>query len=134
MKFGLINTGATFQSSMDIAFNGLGNKSVVIYLDDIIVHSKKRNNHLRDLKQIFKCCQRYGSSLNPKKYFCTLSEGKLRFIISKVGIHIDLDRIKEISQITLPHNQKSMKFFLAQINFVKILFLASHILFYLFNL
>ena len=37
MPFGLINAGATFQQAMDIAFRGLINKSVVVYLDDITV-------------------------------------------------------------------------------------------------
>jgi len=95
MPFGLINAGATFQRAMDIAFKGLVNKSVVIYLDDANVHSKKRSNHLKDLKQIFEYCQRYGISLNPKKYFFALSEGKiLGFIVSKEGILIDPDRIR----------------------------------------
>ena len=40
MPFRLINVGATFQQAMDIAFRGLINKSVVVYLDDIIVYSK----------------------------------------------------------------------------------------------
>lgn len=53
MPFGLINIGATFQRVMDIAFKGMINKIVVIYLDDITVYSKKRNNHLYNLKQIF---------------------------------------------------------------------------------
>ena len=49
-----------------------------------------------------------------------LSEGKLLgFIVSKLGIHIYLDRIKEISEISLPHNEKAMQSFLGQINFVK---------------
>eukprot|EP00253_Pinus_taeda_P033037 PITA_33037 len=33
---------------------------------------------------------------------------------------MDLDRIKEISEISLPHNKKAMQSFLGQINFVKI--------------
>ena len=120
MSFGLINAGATFQRAMDIAFKGLVNKSVVIYLDDIIVYSQKCGNHLRDLKQIFQCCQRYGISLNPKKSFFALSEGKLLgFVVSKSRVHIDPDRIKEISEIPLPHNKKAMQSFLRQINFVK---------------
>ena len=40
--------------------------------------------------------------------------------MSKTGIHIDPDRIKEISKIPLPHNKKSMQSFLSQINLVKI--------------
>lgn len=54
MPFGLINIGAKFQRAMDIAFKGLINKSIVIYLDDIIVYSKDRNDHLSELKHIFK--------------------------------------------------------------------------------
>lgn len=69
MPFGLINAGATFQRAMDIVFKGLVNKSMVIYLDDINVYSKKQSNHLRDLKQIFQCCQRYEISLNSKNPF-----------------------------------------------------------------
>jgi len=39
--------------------------------------------------------------------------------VSKFGIPIDPDRIKEISEIPLPHNKKAMQSFLGQINFVK---------------
>ena len=42
IPFGLINAGATFQRAMDIAFRGLIGRSVVIYLDDITIFSKKR--------------------------------------------------------------------------------------------
>jgi hypothetical protein len=42
MPFGLINAGETFQRAMDVAFQGLINKCVVVYLDDITVYSKKR--------------------------------------------------------------------------------------------
>ncbi len=40
IPFGLINASATFQRAMDIAFRGLVNNSMVIYLDDITVYSK----------------------------------------------------------------------------------------------
>ena len=40
MPFELINARATFQWAMDIAFRGLLNRSVVVYLDDITVYSK----------------------------------------------------------------------------------------------
>jgi len=46
MPFGLINAGATFQRAMDIAFKGMLNKTVIIYLNDITVYSKNRNSHL----------------------------------------------------------------------------------------
>eukprot|EP00253_Pinus_taeda_P009223 PITA_09223 len=72
MPFGLINAGATFQRAMDIAFKGLINRKVVVYLDDITIFSKEISNHLHDLNQIFQRCKKYCISLNPKKSFFLL--------------------------------------------------------------
>eukprot|EP00253_Pinus_taeda_P031324 PITA_31324 len=120
MPFGLINAGATFQRAMDITFKGLIKRTVVVYLDDITVFYKERSNHKHDLNQTFQRCKKYGISLNPKKSFFALDQGKLLgFFVSKDGIYIDPDRIKEISEIPFPHNKKSMQSFLGQINFVK---------------
>ena len=42
MPFGLINAGATFQRAMDIAFRGLINQSVTVYLDNVTVFQKTK--------------------------------------------------------------------------------------------
>jgi hypothetical protein len=76
MPFGLINVGATFQRAMDVAFWGLINKCVVVYLDDVIVYSKDRADHIAHLTQIFERCQKYGISLNPKNTIFGVEEGK----------------------------------------------------------
>jgi hypothetical protein len=43
----------------------------------------------------------------------------LGHIISQVGIHIDLERIKSIAQLPLSHKNKAMQSFFGQINFVR---------------
>ena len=53
MPFGLINAGATFQRAMDIAFRGLIGRSAVVYLDDITIFSKRREEHAFHLKADF---------------------------------------------------------------------------------
>lgn len=59
-------------------------KMVVVYLDDITIYFKKRNNHLYDLKKISERCKKYGISLNLKKCFFAFSEGKnLGFIVDE---------------------------------------------------
>lgn len=63
----LVNVGAIFQRAMDIAFCGLINKVVVVYLDSVIVYLKDKKYHLTHLKYIFEHCRKYGISLNPKK-------------------------------------------------------------------
>ena len=93
--FKLINVGATFQQAMDIAFIGLINKSIVVYLDDITVYSKIREEHIPHLKAIFERCRWYGISLNTKKRIFAMEEGTLLgFVISSEGITIDLGRVK----------------------------------------
>ena len=77
MPFGLINVGATFQHAMDIAFRGLLNKPMVVYLNDIMVYSKTRGDHIPHLKAIFEKFQRYEISLNPKKSIFSMEEGTL---------------------------------------------------------
>ena len=105
---------------MDIAFHGLIGHSVVVYLDDVTIFSKKREDHMFHLKQIFDCCRKYGISLNPKKCVFTVLEGKLLgHIISKRGISLDPERIAAIAQIPLPHNKKGMQSFMGTINFVQ---------------
>ena len=97
---------------MDIALRGLINKSVVIYLGDITIYSKKREYHVPHLKVIFEWFQRYGISLNPKKNIFSIEEGTLlRFVISPDGITIDLGRIEAIKFIAPPHKKKAMQSF-----------------------
>jgi hypothetical protein len=52
MPFGLINVGATFQRAMDIAFRGLINQSIVVYLDDVTVFSKNKKDHISQLRVV----------------------------------------------------------------------------------
>eukprot|EP00253_Pinus_taeda_P007983 PITA_07983 len=77
MPFGLINTGATFQRAMDIAFVGEKDKFVLVYLDDIIVYSSSQKDHLQHLRKVFLKCRKFGISINPKKSQFALEEGKL---------------------------------------------------------
>jgi hypothetical protein len=91
---------------MDIAFRGLHNKSLVVYLNDIMVYSKTREDHIPHFKAIFERCRWCGISLNPKKSIFSMEEGTLLgFLISPEGITIDLGRIEAIKAIVLPHNK-----------------------------
>eukprot|EP00253_Pinus_taeda_P005013 PITA_05013 len=65
-------------------------------------------------------CRKYGISLNRKKSFFGLEEGKLLgHIISKDGIRIDPERIQAILQIPYPRNIKELQAFLGRINFLR---------------
>ena len=114
IPFRLINVGSTFQNAMDIAFKGLINKFVVVYLDDITIYSKTRGDHLPHLDFIFERCQWYKISLNPKKSIFFMEGTFLGFVISLEGIPIYIGRIESIKAIVFPHNKKAMKYFLGR--------------------
>ena len=61
---------------MDEAFKGLVNKCIFIYMDDIMVISKNRVEHIVDLKQVLNRCRKYGISLNPKKCSFGVTKGE----------------------------------------------------------
>ena len=109
MHFGLINTSATFKRVMDIAFKGLINKSVVVYLDDVIVFSKRKKRLSFTYQAIFLSMPKVWSFSQPKKKNFAVTKGKLlRFIVSKYRMIIELEIIEAISRIAYPHNKKSM--------------------------
>jgi hypothetical protein len=44
IPFGLISTGGTFQRTIDMAFRGLINRCMVVYLDNVTMYSKNISN------------------------------------------------------------------------------------------
>jgi len=92
MPFRLMNTGDTFQRAMEISF--IGDKFVVIYLDDITIFSKSDEEHLDHLKRTSDKCRRFGLYLNPKKSIFALDEAKLLgHIVSRERVKIDPARV-----------------------------------------
>jgi len=54
MPFGLKNAEATYQRAMQTIFEDMLHKTVECYVDELVVKSKKRLDHLQDLYQFFK--------------------------------------------------------------------------------
>ena len=52
MPFGLANTPATFQNMMNEIFRDMIDLGVIIYLDDILVHSENEQDHVALVKRV----------------------------------------------------------------------------------
>src|SRR5271156_6433836 len=119
MLFKLNNVGATFQRGMDLSFNDMKKKIIGMYLDDLTVFSKKRVDHINDLRRVLQRCREDVISLNPKKSVFYVTEGKLLgHIVSQEGIRIDPKRVRDIQQLSLPVNKMRVKSFFGQVNFL----------------
>ena len=74
MPFGLKNAGATFQWAMTYYFHDLVH-ILLVYLDDLTAHSRKRSDHLNDLRQVFSTLVK----LQMFRYFATIHSPRKDF-------------------------------------------------------
>jgi hypothetical protein len=105
---------------MDIAFIREKDRFVVIYLDEKTVFSSSNEEHRCHLRKVFLKCQKFGLSLNPKKYLFSMKEGKLLgHIVLAEGVRIDPSRVEAIQTLSLPRSRKEFQVFLGNINFLR---------------
>ena len=67
MPFGLKNAGATFQRMVNKMFKDNIGKNLKIYIDDMIVKSRRAKKHPKDLREVLKILRIFNLKLNPEK-------------------------------------------------------------------
>ena len=93
MPFGLKNAGATYQRSATTLFHDMMHKDVEVYVDDMIVKSQGRADHLATLQRFFERIRQFRLRLNPKKCTFGVTSGKLLgHIVSERGIEVDPEK------------------------------------------
>nr|CAN76908.1 hypothetical protein VITISV_006597 [Vitis vinifera] len=110
MPFGLKNAGATYQRLMTKIFKPLIGHTVEVYIDDIVVKSKTREQHILHLQEVFHLLRKYGMKLNPSKCAFGVSAGKfLGFMVSQRGIEVSPDQVKAVMETPPPRNKKELQ-------------------------
>ncbi|XXG53415.1 hypothetical protein AAC387_Pa03g1506 [Persea americana] len=110
MPFGLKNAGATYQRAMMKIFRDMQHKTVECYVDDLVVKSKRKEDHLQDLREVFLRLRKHKLRMNPLKCFFGISSGKfLGFIVRKAGIELDPIKVKAILEMPSPRTLRELK-------------------------
>uniref|UniRef100_A0A2N9GSF0 RNA-directed DNA polymerase n=1 Tax=Fagus sylvatica TaxID=28930 RepID=A0A2N9GSF0_FAGSY len=116
MPFGLKNAGATYQRTMTAMFHDMIHQEIEDYVDDIVVKSKKREDHVEVLRKVFERCRLYKLKMNPLKCAFGVSAGKfLGFLVHNRGIDVDPAKASAIATMKPPTSHKELKSFLGKI-------------------
>ena len=118
MPFGLKNAAQTFQRLMDNVFRDLA--FAYIYLDDILVASSSREEHIIHLRQLFERLAQYGLVVNPQK--CVFGKSTLNFLghrVTPMGIQPLQDRVQVIREFPQPDTARALKEYRGLLNFYR---------------
>jgi len=84
-------------------FSDLIGMTLKVYVDDMLVKSRRSNDHIRDLAKMFGVLQKYRMKLNPLKCSFGVAFGKfLGFIVNSRGIEANPKKIQAIKDIQTP--------------------------------
>ena len=114
LAFGLCNAPSTFTRLMQMTFSDILWKIVVLYLDDIICHSKTFEEQFLNLELVFERLRKAGLKLNPSK--CHLFQRQVTFLghtISEFGIGTSPSKIETIKNWPTPRTAKQAKSFIS---------------------
>ncbi|KAL2240129.1 UNVERIFIED_CONTAM: Retrovirus-related Pol polyprotein from transposon [Sesamum indicum] len=110
MPFGLKNAGATYQRLVKKMFGDLLGKTMEVYVDDMLVKSKRSQDHIKDLSQAFSIMRSHGMKLNPDKCTFGVTGGKfLGYMISERGIEANPEKIQAIMNLRSPNSVKEVQ-------------------------
>ncbi|CAL8084296.1 unnamed protein product [Prunus armeniaca] len=119
MPFGLKNAGTTYQLAMQKIFGDMLHKNVECYVDDLVIKSKRREDHLKDLRMVFNRLRKYQLKMNPLKCaFGVTSVKFLGFIVKHRGIKVDQTKIKVIRDMLESRNLHELKSLQGRLAFI----------------
>jgi len=93
MPFGLKNAGSTYQRLMDRVLAPMLGRNVQAYVDDIVVTSQQKEQHVADLEELFTTIAKYRLKLNPKKCVLRVEAGKFSgYLLTEHGIKVNPEK------------------------------------------
>jgi hypothetical protein len=110
MPYGLKNALPTFVRAMSKTFGDLIRDRIEIYVDDIMVNTKRGWTLVEDLTLVFDKLRATRTKLNLEKCVFGVSTGKLLgFLVSHRGIEANLEKIRAIKAMRPPARIKDVQ-------------------------
>ena len=113
MPFGLTNAPATFQCIMNQLLQPFLRKFVLVFLDDILIYSATREEHIQHIQEVFETLR--ANKLYLKASKCTFAQTSLEYlghIISDKGVATDPAKTQDMLKWPTPTNMTELRGFL----------------------
>lgn len=113
LPFGLSTGPSSFQCLMARIFHGINFKSVLCYIDDLLIYSQTFDDHIQHIQEVFKRLKDANLKLHPGK--CQFGVSKIMYlghVLSPKGMEVDKSKIDVIETYPRPTTQKEIRAFL----------------------
>ncbi|GKU10375.1 unnamed protein product, partial [Fusarium langsethiae] len=120
MPFGLTGAPATFQRYINDALREYLDIFCTAYLDDILIYSRTREEHVEQLKMVLEKLRAAGLFANPAKCEFMVTETKfLGLIVGRYGIRMDPAKIETVKNWQTPTCLTDVQAFTGFANFYR---------------
>lgn len=120
MPFGLCNAPATFQREMNKIFFDLIGVCVHIFLDDVLIYSKCKEDHVIHINLVLDILEKFDLKINIEKcQFMREEVHVLGHVISKKGLKTDDKKVNVIKNWDVPTNIGELRSFLGAIGYYR---------------
>jgi len=120
MPFGLTNSPAAFMDVMNGVFRTYLDKFVVVFIDDILIYSKDKEEHTNHLRTMLQTLRKHQLYAKLKKCEFWLTEVTfLGHAVTKEGIKVDPQKINAVIKWPRPTNVTKVKSFLSLVGYYR---------------
>jgi hypothetical protein len=120
LPFGLTNAPSTFMALMNDVFRQHLDVFVIIYLDDILIYSRTKEEHLNHIRIVLETLRQHQLYAKMSKCdFCLDRVDYLGHILSTLGLSVEPEKISAIKDWPVPKSKTDVQSFLGMVNFYR---------------
>ena len=120
LPFGLTSAPATFQRLMEKVCHELHRRTLLLYLDDVIVIAPDFSTHMDRLRQVFQHFRPANLKLKPSK--CSLFQSEVRYlghVVSKDGVSTNPEKVSAVADWPTPKCLAELQAFLSTVGYYR---------------